>query len=114
MVIPCVMRSPWRRHSSFLRTVVTVATGVLISTGAAGAQQSHFEVLHTFTGGADRAYPFGSVIQATDGNFYGTTLYGGAPGLGTVFKLTPSGTVTVLHAFKGGTDGVYPTSLILG
>ncbi|MFZ0312254.1 MAG: choice-of-anchor tandem repeat GloVer-containing protein [Candidatus Korobacteraceae bacterium] len=48
-----------------------------------------------------------ALIQATDGNFYGTTLYGGSnksctdAGCGTVFKITPSGTLTTLHSFNG-------------
>jgi uncharacterized repeat protein (TIGR03803 family) len=50
--------------------------------------------------------PSSPLIQATDGNFYGTTPQGGAnyPGFGTIFKITPSGTLTVLHSFDG-TDG---------
>jgi uncharacterized repeat protein (TIGR03803 family) len=51
-------------------------------------------------------YPQSPLIQATDGNFYGTTSRGGAnyPGFGTIFKVTPTGTLTVLHSFDG-TDG---------
>jgi len=54
---------------------------------------------------ADGDYPFGGVIQGSDGNFYGTTYEGGANpagvanGPGTVFKLTPSGTLTTLYSF---------------
>jgi uncharacterized repeat protein (TIGR03803 family) len=52
------------------------------------------------------------LIQGSDGNFYGTTLSGGGnnlgyPGFGTVFKITPAGTLTTLHAFDG-TDGDEP------
>jgi uncharacterized repeat protein (TIGR03803 family) len=47
------------------------------------------------------------LIQATDGNFYGTTSGGGANNDGTVFKITPSGALTTLHSFEG-TDGVTP------
>jgi uncharacterized repeat protein (TIGR03803 family) len=66
-------------------------------------------VLHTFSGGSsDGAYPEAGVIQGSDGNFYGNTLQGGTSGLGTVFKLTPSGTETILHAFAGGSDGANP------
>src|ERR1700736_1540720 len=55
-------------------------------------------VLHAFTGGPeDGSLPFAALIQTTDGNFYGTTLQGGASGSGTVFQMTPDGTVTVLH-----------------
>jgi uncharacterized repeat protein (TIGR03803 family) len=69
-----------------------------------------FTILHTFAGGhADGAYPFGGLIQGTDGNFYGTTYSGGASNAGTVFQLTPTGTLTILHTFVGGSgDGSYP------
>ena len=40
---------------------------------------------------ADGEYPYGSVSQGIDGNFYGTTHEGGANGAGTVYKVTPSG-----------------------
>jgi len=43
--------------------------------------------------------PSAGLVQATDGNFYGTTEYGGAVGGGTVFKITPSGTLTTLYSF---------------
>src|SRR5213076_1167704 len=66
--------------------------------------------------------PYAALIQATDGSFYGTTILGGdttacpggngvfgyvPSGCGTVFRMTPTGTVTVVHAFTGasGTDG---------
>jgi uncharacterized repeat protein (TIGR03803 family) len=53
---------------------------------------------------------YGTLIQATDGNFYGTTSQGGThQENGTVFKITPSGTLTTLHSFDG-TDGAYPTA----
>jgi uncharacterized repeat protein (TIGR03803 family) len=57
---------------------------------------------------ADGAYPYlMSLVQGTDGNFYGTTSDGGASGYGTVFKMTPKGALTVLHSFDD-TDGSYP------
>jgi uncharacterized repeat protein (TIGR03803 family) len=65
-------------------------------------------VLYSFTAGTDGAHPYAGVIQGSDGNFYGTTYQGGASGLGTVFKLTPSGTETVLYSFAGGSDGANP------
>jgi uncharacterized repeat protein (TIGR03803 family) len=75
-------------------------------------------VLHSFAGGADGAYPFAPLIQAADGNFYGTTSAGGGAGCpvngcGTVFKMTPSGSVTVLHAFTGGSDGEGPRGSLI-
>jgi uncharacterized repeat protein (TIGR03803 family) len=72
-------------------------------------------LLHAFAGGtADGANPHAALIQATDGNFYGTTTNGGASGRGTVFKITAAGTVTVLHAFAGGTtDGAFPYAALI-
>jgi uncharacterized repeat protein (TIGR03803 family) len=59
----------------------------------------------------------GSLIQAADGNFYGTTFSGGPNGFGEAFKMTPDGTLTVLYAFcsQGGsncTDGGLPENLM--
>src|ERR1700685_2388079 len=56
--------------------------------------------------------PRAALIQATDGNFYGTTVEGGAMGDGTVFKITPSGTLTILHSFDG-TDGFSPGGALI-
>lgn len=47
------------------------------------------------------------VVQGSDGNFYGTTIAGGANGYGTIFQLTPGGGLTTLHAFAADTDGFY-------
>ena len=46
-----------------------------------------------------------SVVLGSDGNFYGTTAGGGVNSLGTIFKVTQSGTLTTLHSFDGA-DGV--------
>src|ERR1700687_1175173 len=62
------------------------------------------DVVHSFAGGADGVSPYAGLVLATDGNFYGTTSSGGASNVGTVFKMTPNGTVTILHAFTGA-DG---------
>src|SRR5258708_6857847 len=59
----------------------------------------------------DGQNPYAGLIQATDGNLYGTTLSGGAHGNGTVFKITRSGTLTTLHSFcslSGCLDGEFP------
>src|SRR5271167_576360 len=74
-------------------------------------------VLYSFANSPDGANPrFVTPIPDTKGNLYGTTNYGGAYGYGTVFKLTPSGTKTILHSFDpNGTDGAYPVaSLVVG
>jgi uncharacterized repeat protein (TIGR03803 family) len=58
----------------------------------------------------DGNYPAGGLVQGGDGNFYGTTQYGGSycipgPGCGTIFKITPTGRLTTLHAMNSLTDG---------
>ena len=58
--------------------------------------------------------PYGTLILGTDGNFYGTAIYGGSPvhrvcgsGCGTVFRFTRAGVFTTLHRFEGP-DGEFP------
>lgn len=78
-----------------------------------------FTVLYSFcalANCADGYYPSG-LIQATDGNFYGATYYGGASYYGTLFKLTSASVLTTLHNFcpSGGqycADGAYPGKLM--
>ncbi|MGO8673987.1 MAG: choice-of-anchor tandem repeat GloVer-containing protein [Capsulimonadaceae bacterium] len=64
--------------------------------------------------GPDGAEPEGALVQGSDGNFYGTTAWGGSAGLGTVFRITPQGQFTTLHSFVGS-DGAFPQGgLVLG
>jgi uncharacterized repeat protein (TIGR03803 family) len=72
-------------------------------------------VLYTFTGGSDGGNPAAGLIADSNANLYGTSLEGGASGsgcggfgCGTVFKLSPGGTETVLYSFTGGGDGGTP------
>ena len=68
-----------------------------------------FTLLHSFAGGSsDGANPTGGLTLGSDGNFYGTTNLGGAGNEGVVFKMTTTGTVTVLHSFNDSTDGAFP------
>ena len=74
--------------------------------------------LHSFAGyPTDGAYPIGGVMQATDGNFYGTTSAAGAHFTGgTVYKMTPNGTVTTVYSFCALTscnDGSSPYDSLL-
>jgi uncharacterized repeat protein (TIGR03803 family) len=91
----------------------TVPCGLLFKMTPGGT----LTVLHNFTGGADGAAPYYPPVQGPDGNFYGTTSLGGnpkacdisppAPGAGTVYKVTPSGTFTTIHQFDSF-DGCSP------
>jgi uncharacterized repeat protein (TIGR03803 family) len=71
-------------------------------------RKGQLTTLYSF-GGADGERPFAGLIQATDGNFYGTTSEGGTNGYGTVFKITGKGTLTTLHSFDGS-DGEFPSA----
>lgn len=68
-------------------------------------------VVYSFSGGADGAYPYSGLTASnpTGTLYYGTTNEGGIADTGTVFEFSPSsGVVTVLYAFKGGSDGAFP------
>jgi uncharacterized repeat protein (TIGR03803 family) len=69
--------------------------------------------LYSFTNGIDGANPQASLVQGSDGNFYGTTLYGGTVGDGAIFKITPSGSLTPLYLFTNGADGAFPTAALV-
>jgi len=83
------------------------------------------KILHSFADGSipgDGKTPSTPLIQGEDGNFYGTTFEGGVTsldtpnGFGTIFKITPTGVMTVLHTFQDGSvvnDGKLPSSLTL-
>ncbi len=81
-------------------------------------------LVHSFTGATTDGDEPNSLIEAQDGNYYGTTALGGnagsctdsnnkAVGCGTIFRLS-SGSVTVLYSFSGGADGGSPAGLIQG
>jgi uncharacterized repeat protein (TIGR03803 family) len=65
-------------------------------------------VLYSFGSVADGMYPQGSLIQGSDGNFYGVTGLGGNAGIGTIVEIAPGGTETVLWSFGEGSDGSGP------
>ena len=57
--------------------------------------------------------PLAGLVLGRDGNLYGTTSSAGAHNCGTVFAMTPTGTLNVLHAFTGGEDGSTPVAAVL-
>jgi uncharacterized repeat protein (TIGR03803 family) len=73
-------------------------------------------VLHNFTFGADGALPHSTLVLDGSGNLIGATYEGGyfnnslcaSSGCGVIFKMTTTGSETVLHRFTGGTDGALP------
>ncbi|HEX5222614.1 MAG TPA: choice-of-anchor tandem repeat GloVer-containing protein [Verrucomicrobiae bacterium] len=70
--------------------------------GASALRAQTFQVVYSFeVFGTNGDSPHGGLIQASDGNFYGTTFYGGIWDFGTVFRMTPDGIVTVITSFDG-------------
>ncbi len=71
--------------------------------------------LYSFVGSpTDGGSPSAGLVQGTDGNFYGTTFYGGANNDGTVFRISSSGTYTTLYSFVGSpTDGYWPDAALV-
>lgn len=73
-------------------------------------------VIYRFAGGTDGASPYGSLVEDNAGNLYGTTWYGGGSctgpygSCGIVFKVTSDGVESIVHAFKGGSDGSNPNA----
>jgi len=82
--------------------------GIVFKLDPAGAET----VLHNFTEGQDGGLPASNLVWDAEGNFYGTTEYGGLVAYGIVFKFDTAGTETVLYNFTGGFDGAVPGDVI--
>ena len=106
-----------------LAELVQDSDGTLYGTttrGGAGNDGTVFRIspagvlttLYSFAGGSDGSYPAAALLQSSDGNFYGTTAYAGAYGLGTVFRMAPGGALTTLVAFDGYT-GANPQAALV-
>jgi uncharacterized repeat protein (TIGR03803 family) len=84
----------------------TYGAGTVFDINASGTGH----VLYEFKGGtADGANPHGRLLNVS-GKLYGTTRYGGANGLGTIYTISTAGAEAVAYSFKGGIDGAYPAS----
>lgn len=89
----------------------SLGCGTIFKISPSGA----FTNLHNFSGTDGYVLGFVNLLQGSDGNFYGTTSYGGnsssscSTGCGTVFKITPSGVFSSLYLFSssGGSEPSY-------
>ena len=72
-------------------------------------------VVHSFGADTKQGFtPLGALIQGRDGALYGVTAYGGAYGKGTIYKITQSGTFTLLYSFgENPTDGRTPVGALV-
>ena len=105
--------------------LIEASNGVFYGTTSAGGAHGYGTVfkmtasgkvttLHTFctqSGCPDGTYPYASLLQGSDSNFYGTTYAGGANNFGTVFRITPQGKLTTLHNFDN--DGIHPQAPLI-
>jgi uncharacterized repeat protein (TIGR03803 family) len=110
--------------------LIQATNGIFYGAGGSGPDGTVFSItsggklttLHSFDG-TDGYQPFGPLVQASNGNFYGTTSQGGPNdscnsqppifiGCGTVFEITAGGTLTMLNNFDN-TDGEYPNSSMI-
>jgi uncharacterized repeat protein (TIGR03803 family) len=115
-----------KEDGAFPNGVISDSHGNLYGTtnmGGAFGQGTVFEftaagsikTIYSFTGGSDGGEPFDSaLVRDSQGNLFGTTMFdGGKISFGVVFKVTPSGTETVLHTFLGGSDGAHPKGSLI-
>jgi uncharacterized repeat protein (TIGR03803 family) len=108
------MRAP--KGSAFSKPGFSKIAGLSFVFLAATAISSHaqgtlFTTLATFNGANGGNPGVGSLVRGSDGNFYGTTIGGGANNQGTVFKVTPAGELSTLYSFcaqTNCTDGYAP------
>ena len=79
------------------------------------SKDGKFTVRHTFVGGTDGGNPLAALVQDRHGNLYGTASAYGDPhcSCGVVFRITRSGSYTVLHAFTAGADGGYANAPLI-
>src|SRR5688572_27483501 len=90
------------------RPLLLFAAVALLLTSSPSAQGT-FQDLHVF-GSGEGSVALGALVQTSDGNLYGTTQSGGGFNHGTIYQVTPSGTVSVVYAFTGTSDGGLPVA----
>ena len=88
---------------------MTYSNGRIFNITTAGV----FTALHTLVSATEGSYPSGSLVLGTDGKFYGTTSGGGTNNAGTIFKVTTTGTVSVMRQLTAATDGSVPKGNLL-
>src|SRR5258708_9739300 len=119
---------PWLPYTAALSRLITryispitvrcCAALLLCMVIPRAGQAQTFTTLANFNGSNGSSPLFAALVQGTDGNLYGTTSAGGAHKQGTVFKISPAGTLTTLYSFcakTNCTDGSAPyAGLLLG
>src|ERR1700680_1097631 len=97
-------RGEERRVARRFRPSRMVCIGFVLCVALAASSTGQTLTTLVSFGGPNGGYPVGSLIQGTDGNFYGTSANGGTNSRGTVFKVTPGGILTTLYNFCSQTN----------
>ena len=89
-------------------------SGVVFELTQSGVAGWHFRTIYSFQGQPDGSFPYGALLFDRSGSVYGTTYYGGANGIGAVYKLSPrligEWDENVIYSFQNGSDGNSPIS----
>jgi uncharacterized repeat protein (TIGR03803 family) len=99
----------------FVTSIAISALIALAATSTQSIQAQTYQIIHSFTGGQDGAYPYAGLTLDKGGNLYGTAGYGGG-GSGTVYQLRHKGsgwTFNLLYSFGGPGDGGVPWSGVI-
>jgi uncharacterized repeat protein (TIGR03803 family) len=105
------------RHGRLFGAVTaggTYGSGVVFELRPTGGGEWNFRTIYSFRGQPDGSFPYGALLFDRVGNIYGTTYYGGANGIGSVYQLSPRAigewNESVLYSFQEGSDGNSPIS----
>jgi uncharacterized repeat protein (TIGR03803 family) len=94
--------------SNFSGTIFEISpSGSFATLHTFGAETTRFSGRAT---SVDGAAPTGALVLGKDGNFYGTTEYGGSNNMGTIFQITPAGVFTSLYSLKASAGGSATTN----
>jgi len=109
-----------RRHCAAAKShvfslAIASISATILSFAAALPAPAAETVVYSFNGAPDGDTPDGNLVLGTDGSLYGTTVWGGAHGKGSVYKLTSIGgfySESTIYSFKGGRDGQTPSGAV--
>jgi uncharacterized repeat protein (TIGR03803 family) len=91
--------------------------GTVFELRATSRKRWKLTTLYAFKGQPDGGSPYGGLVADSAGDLYGTTYYGGASGMGSVFELARGAhgryRERVLYSFQGGSDGSSPTATLV-
>lgn len=106
----CVITESAKCRARMARVKLAIATTALLLTMTARGLEP--ETLYSFQVGPWA--PTGNLVEGPDGNFYGTSIWGGSfVNFGTIFRVTTNGALTLVASFSS-TNGQSPNGLVLG